>query len=99
MGLKETFNHSVWICWKDLLDFSRSKMGLIMVIIMPLFMMIMVGFIFPDSTVMMQDAPIAIANLDTGNMGANFTANLEAINSQSGMMILTPATGMDEIRS
>jgi ABC-2 type transport system permease protein len=99
MGLKETFNHSIWICWKDLLDFSRSKMGMIMVIIMPLFMMIMVGFIFPDSTVMMEDAPIAIANLDAGNMGANFTANLGAINSQSGMMVLTSATGMDEIRT
>jgi ABC-2 type transport system permease protein len=99
MGLKETFNHSIWICWKDLLDFSRSKMGMIMVIIMPLFMMIMVGFIFPDSTVMIEDAPIAIANLDSGNMGTNFTANLGQINSQSGMMVLTSATGMDEIRT
>jgi ABC-2 type transport system permease protein len=99
MGLKETFNHSIWICWKDLLDFSRSKMGMIMVIIMPLFMMIMVGFIFPDSTVMIEDAPIAIANLDSGNMGTNFTANLYQINSQSGMMVLTSATGMDEIRT
>ena len=99
MGLKHTINHSIWICWKDLLEFSRSKMGMIMIIIMPLFMMIMVGFIFPDSTVMMEDAPIAIANQDTGNMGAVFTTNLERINSQSGMMVLTVATGMDEIRS
>lgn len=99
MGLKQTINHSIWICWKDLLEFSRSKMGMVMIIIMPLFMMIMVGFIFPDSTVMMEDAPIAIANLDDGAVGAQFLTNLEQVNSQSGMMVLTSATGMDEIRS
>lgn len=99
MGLKQTLNHSVWICWKDLLEFTRSKMGLIMVIIMPLFMMIMVGFIFPDSAATIEDAPIAIANLDAGPLGANFTANLESVNAETGMMVLTSADDMEDIRS
>ncbi|MDD4308069.1 MAG: ABC transporter permease [Thermoplasmata archaeon] len=99
MGFKQTINHSVWICWKDLLEFTRSKMGLIMVIIMPLFMMIMVGFIFPDSAATIEDAPIAVANLDSGPLGGNFTANLEYVNSETGMMTLTSADGMEDIRS
>ncbi len=98
MALKDTISHSVWICWKDLLEFSRSRMGMVMLILMPLFMMIMVGFIFPDSGMTIEDAPIAVANLDSGPLGANFTANLGHINSQTGMMELTDSTGLEDIR-
>jgi len=98
MALKDTLSHSAWICWKDLLEFSRSRMGMVMIILMPLFMMLMVGFIFPDSGMTIEDAPIAVANLDSGLLGANFTANLGFINSQTGMMELTDSTGLEDIR-
>jgi ABC-2 type transport system permease protein len=97
--MKSTLNHSLWICWKDLLEFSRSRMSLAMLIIMPIFMMIMVGFIFPDNTAMMEDVPIAIANLDDGAVGDAFYSQLEAINANTGMMEMHSATGLEDIRS
>lgn len=99
MGFKDTIGHSAWICWKDLLEFSRSRMGMVMLILMPLFMMVMVGFIFPDSGMSIEDSPIAIANLDAGPLGGNFTAGLEQVNSQTGMMVLSDSTGLEDIRS
>lgn len=99
MKIVSLIRHSAWICWKDLLDFVRSRMSLVMLILMPLFMMVMVGFIFPDSAAMMEDVPIALADLDNGPMGENFTAQLELLNQQTGMMALSQATDMDDIRS
>ena len=98
MNLKYLLTHSAWICWKDLLEFSRSRMGVIMIILMPLFMMTMVGFIFPDGGMSMEDVPVAIADLDGGPMGENFTAQLEALNQQTGMMVLSDSTGLEDIR-
>jgi len=63
MTIRTTFKHSFWICWKDLAEFSRSKLRVIMLILMPLFMMCMVGFIFPSGTTI-KDTPVAIALQD-----------------------------------
>ncbi|MEM3342653.1 MAG: hypothetical protein QW728_08165 [Thermoplasmata archaeon] len=65
--------HSLWICWKDLVEFSRSRMRVVMLVIMPLFMMAMVGFIFPSNNTI-KDQPVAIANLDNGYT-FNYTSN------------------------
>lgn len=102
-------HHSVWICWKDLLEFSRSKLRLVMLVLMPLFMMMMVGFIFPSGGTI-SDQPVAICNLDSGmavntttdgttelNMGRSFVLNLERVNNKTGMMILSTAENFDEI--
>lgn len=74
-------------------------MSLAMLIIMPIFMMVMVGFIFPDNTTTIQDVPIAIADLDDGTMGYKFLDQLEAINDNTSMMEISPATGLEDIRS
>ena len=99
MKAKQLLSHSAWICWKDLLEFARSKMALVMLLLMPLFMMIMVGFIFPDSAAMMEDVPIALVDLDSGPMGENFTMQLEGLNEQTGMMVLSGATDIEDIRT
>lgn len=94
--------HSLWIGWKDLLEFSRSRMRLVMLVLMPLFMMVMVGFIFPSADVV-TDAPIAIANLDEGynntEYGTMFMDQLESINNRTNMMTLSSATGFDDIKN
>lgn len=71
MSVKNVIRHSAWICWKDLLEFSRSKLRLIMLVLMPLFMMVMVGFIFPSGSTI-SDTPIALVNNDTGTLGSSF---------------------------
>ncbi len=102
MDVKRVMRHSAWICWKDLLEFSRSKMRVVMLILMPLLMMVMVGFIFPSGN-SISNQPVAIANQDVaiGNasFGNTFVTNLEFVNSQTGMMDISMVAGYDEIKS
>jgi ABC-2 type transport system permease protein len=98
MGVKNVIRHSAWICWKDLLEFSRSKLRLIMLVLMPLFMMVMVGFIFPSGSTI-SDTPIALVNNDTGTLGSSFVTQLETINNQTGMMDLRNAQDFNDIKA
>jgi ABC-2 type transport system permease protein len=110
MSTRQVLRHSSWICWKDLLEFSRSKIRLVMLVVMPLFMMLMVGFIFPSSS-SISNQPVAIANLDTGvtevvnsthipmHLGNTFVTELTAINNKTGMMDLSTSTGFNDIKS
>ncbi|MCJ7697058.1 MAG: ABC transporter permease [Thermoplasmata archaeon] len=98
MSVRNVVSHSLWICWKDLLEFSRSKLRLVMLILMPLFMMVMIGFIFPSGN-SISDTPIALANTDTGLMGNTFVAQLNAINNKTGMMKLSNAKDFEGIKT
>jgi ABC-2 type transport system permease protein len=102
MGVRRVLRHSAWICWKDLLEFSRSKLRLVMLILMPLFMMMMVGFIFPTGNTI-SHTPVALANQDVmvngTSLGIGLVAELEAVNNQTGMMDLRVATGFEEIKT
>ena len=102
MVVRSTLRHSFWIMWKDLLEFSRSRMRLAMLVLMPLLMMGMVGFIYPTSDTI-TDQPIAVADLDAGagniSMGRVFTSQLEGINAATHMMVLSNASGMEQIKS
>jgi ABC-2 type transport system permease protein len=98
MSARNVIRHSAWICWKDLLEFSRSKLRLIMLVLMPLFMMVMVGFIFPSGS-SISDTPIALVNNDSGTMGSTFVTQLEQINNQTGMMKLSSATDFNDIKT
>ena len=102
MGVKRVLRHSAWICWKDLLEFSRSRLRLAMLIIMPLFMMMMVGFIFPTGN-SLSDQPVAIVNQDLAvngtSLGSSFFVQLKAVNNQTGIMNLRDATGFDDIKT
>lgn len=77
-------------------------MGLAMLILMPLFMMGMVGYIFPSNSGM-SHVPVALANLDAaqGNasLGTKFVAQLEALNNKTGMMDLTTVGSADDVKS
>ena len=111
MGVKRVLRHSAWIAWKDLLEFSRSKMRLAMLVLMPLFMMVMVGYIFPSGS-SISNQPVAIANQDvpvivplpptyvnaTFSMGNDFVSGLTAINNRTGMMKLSNSSGYDDIK-
>jgi len=98
MGIRNLLRHSGWICWKDLLEFSRSKLRLIMLVLMPLFMMVMVGFIFPTGN-SISDTPIALVNNDSGTLGSSFMTQLEAINNQTGMMDIRSASDFNDIKT
>ena len=71
---------------------------MVMLVLMPLLMMVVMGFIFPSGT-SIHNAPVALANLDEGPLGDAFVTQLEFLNSQTGMMELHNATGFEEIKS
>jgi ABC-2 type transport system permease protein len=110
MDARQVLRHSSWICWKDLLEFGRSKLRLIMLVVMPLFMMLMVGFIFPSGA-SISHLPVAIANQDTGatemvndtpvtvHLSTTFLSELSTVNNRTGMMDLSTATGFASIKS
>ena len=66
------------IAKKDLTEFVRDKTRLITFIIMPVFMLIMVGFIFPSQT-SIKNISIGVANQDgaTGTKLVSVLSNLE----------------------
>jgi ABC-2 type transport system permease protein len=102
MGVKSGIHDSLWIARKDLLELIRNRMGLMMLILMPLFMMGMVGFIFPSNSGM-SHVPVALANLDAvkGNasLGSQFVTQLKVVNNKTGMMDLSTVGSADDVKS
>jgi ABC-2 type transport system permease protein len=103
MGAKSLLSHSFRIAWKDLLELFRNRLGLIMLVLMPIFMMTMVGFIYPSNN-SLSNVPIALANQDLGFGNSTvasqtFITILQQINNSTGMMTLSNASSLDEIRS
>jgi ABC-2 type transport system permease protein len=103
MGAKSLLSHSFRIAWKDLLELFRNRLGLILLVLMPIFMMTMVGFIYPSNN-SLSNVPIALANQDLGFGNSTFASQtfitiLQQINNSTGMMTLSNASSLDEIRS
>jgi ABC-2 type transport system permease protein len=103
MGAKTLLSHSLRIAWKDLLELFRNRFGLVLLIVMPLFMMGMVGFIFPSGGASMSNVPVAIVNLDAGYSNSTiqsqtFTTILQQINSKTGLMALSNASDMSAVK-
>ena len=102
MGVRSGIRHALWIAWKDLLDISRNRMGLVMLILMPLFMMGMMGYIFPSNSGM-SNVPVALVNLDAaqGNasLSTKFVAQLNALNNKTGMMDLSTVGSATDVKS
>lgn len=77
-------------------------MGLVMLILMPLFMMGMMGYIFPSNSGM-SNVPVALVNLDAvqGNasLSTKFVAQLEALNNKTGMMDLSTVGSAADVKS
>jgi ABC-2 type transport system permease protein len=102
MGIKGLVSQSLMVTWKDLMELFRNKMGLIMLVLMPIFMMSMVGFIYPSDT-SISDVSIALVNEDEGYIGypsasAMLVTALEKMNTDTGMMTITNASSFDEVR-
>ena len=101
MGAKNMISHSFRIAWKDLLELFRNRMGLVLLILMPIFMMVMVGFIYPSET-SISNVPVALVNEDVGfgnySAGSAFIMALDNINDNTGMLSIATASNLDEVR-
>jgi ABC-2 type transport system permease protein len=104
MTVKALFSHSGRIAWKDLTELFRNRLGLVLLIVMPLFMMAMIGFIYPSGNTTISDMPVGLVNQDSGLNGVTqpsqfFISTLQGINTQTHMLKLSNATSIDDIKS
>jgi ABC-2 type transport system permease protein len=68
-----------------------------MLILMPLFMMVMTGYIFPSNNAI-TNIPVAVANEDSGPYGSIFYDSLKSANNETHMMVLSDAINYDDIK-
>ncbi len=98
MDYLKTLQDSYRIAVKDLLEFERNRIGLIFLFLMPFFMLVMTGFIFPTGNGY-TDVPVAIVDMDHSNASMQFIAQMEAMNNKSNMMAFTYADTDDDART
>jgi ABC-2 type transport system permease protein len=103
-NIKVVAMHSLRLGVKDLLVFARDRMMLVTFIIMPIFMMVMMGFIFPSQNAL-KNAPLGIVNLDEGPLGAQIIYAIQQINrGQSDRMfaiiyLRSKGTAVEQIKN
>jgi ABC-2 type transport system permease protein len=102
MSGKALVSNSLRIAWKDLMELFRNRLGLVMLVLMPIFMMGMVGYIFPSNN-SLNHVPVALANQDAGFDGSTvgsqvFLTALNGINDQTGMLDISNATNLDALK-
>ena len=104
MGARSLLSHSLRIAWKDLTELKRNRFGLVLLIVMPLFMLALVGFIYPTSGSSASNLPVAVVDLDAGyhnsTVGSQtFIAVLDEINSKTGMMKLSSEASVSDVKT
>ena len=101
MGAKHMLSNSFRIAWKDLMELFRNRMGLVLLILMPIFMMTMVGFIYPSET-SLNNVDIALVNEDQGfgnyNLSSTFIMVLNSINENASMIQFKDASSLADVR-
>ena len=101
MGAKHMLSNSLRIAWKDLMELFRNRMGLVLLILMPIFMMTMVGFIYPSET-SLNNVDIALVNEDQGfgnyNLSSTFITALNSINDNASMIQFKDASSLADVR-
>lgn len=103
MGVKTLFSHSFRIAWKDLMELFRNRLGLVLLIVMPLFMMVMVGFIYPSNGNILSNMPVALVNDDAGFENSylpsqTFIQGLQQINDQTNMLVLSNVSSKADLK-
>jgi ABC-2 type transport system permease protein len=104
MGAKTLLSHSMRIAWKDLTELFRNRLGLVLLILMPLFMMAMIGFIYPSSNATISNMPVGLVNQDSGFNNITipsqaFITGLQQINTQTHMLKLSNVASMADIKN
>ena len=74
----EALKNILQITGKDLLEFFRNRMELVAFIIMPVFMMVMTGYIFPSGT-SLKNIALGVVENDKGEISENIVTVLENI--------------------
>lgn len=85
---------SLRIARKDLRDFIRDRMQLVFFLIMPVFMMVMAGFMFPTQN-SLKNISLGLANQDKGQISVTLAQVLSEMKTDSGSKIFNLKTYAD----
>jgi ABC-2 type transport system permease protein len=102
MTAKTIVQHSYRIAKKDLTELFRNRLGLVLLIVMPLFMMIMVGFIYPSNGTI-SDLKIGLVNEDSPFNSSTAPSQallmgLTQINDQTHMLVITNVSSQGDLK-
>lgn len=102
MTAKTILQHSYRIAKKDLTELFRNRLGLVLLIVMPLFMMVMVGFIYPSNGTI-SDLKIGLVNEDSPFNSSTapsqaFLMGLTQINDQTHMLVITNVSSQADLK-
>ena len=102
MTAKTILQHSYRIAKKDLTELFRNRLGLVLLIVMPLFMMIMVGFIY-QSNGTISDLKIGLVNEDSPFNSSTAPSQallmgLTQINDQTHMLVITNVSSQGDLK-
>lgn len=84
----KVLSHSLVIAWKDLIEFERSRIGLVFSIIFPMMMIGMFGYMFPGSASLVQNVPAGLVVEDSGQHGEQVATIIRSVCSNSDMINL-----------
>jgi ABC-2 type transport system permease protein len=103
MSGKTLLSNSLRIAWKDLMELFRNRLGLVMLILMPIFMMGMVGFIFPSNN-SLNNVSVGLVNQDAGFGGSTigsqvFLTALNGINNQTKILNISNSTDLEALKN
>jgi ABC-2 type transport system permease protein len=105
MRAKRVISNSFRIAWKDLLELGRDHLRLALLLIMPLFMMAMIGFIYPSgNAASLNNLPIGLVNQDSGFNNVRLPSQalitgLQQINNQTHMLKFSIVANAADIKS
>jgi len=102
MSAKALMSNSFRIAWKDLTELFRNRLGLVMLILMPIFMMGMVGYIFPSNN-SISNIKVGLINQDTPFNGTTYGSQafldaLNQVNVQTHMLDISNATDLTALK-
>jgi ABC-2 type transport system permease protein len=98
MTIVKALQDSYRIAIKDLLEFERNRVALLFLFLMPFFMLIMTGYIFPSGNTY-SNIPVALVDADNSAASHQLVAQLMALNANASLMTLSSAATVDDART
>ena len=98
MDFKDMLTDSYHIAVKELLVVFRSRLQLVLMVIMPLLLLVMFGFIYPNTTAQPQGLPVGLIDLSHSGDSAAFIGQLQNLSDRSVKMDFRTVAGVDEAR-
>jgi ABC-2 type transport system permease protein len=89
--------HSLFIAWKDLIEFRRNRIALFFSIVFPILLIGMFGLIFQDSASSLNNVSVGLLNEDNGLYGTQIDMLLENITLESNAIELIQVSSIYEV--